>query len=712
MTSAAETFVSRGLWRPVEGTTACERMVALVGPHGSGKSKTLDEIARICGDSIVHVKIDFAELQVTDSETDKKVADPIAAVAYVAFMLSRAWPNLPHTPTFHRVGLSLMALNETKPLPPTREQAETEIRGLLRRYLRRRDRDREARAANVMSYAVRFALALTSTWTGIKAPDLNPDAVTAGVTTLLRFTRRRRSNVRRALRWFKTLPEGTNTVDSLMNLSRNRGSSDALDHLVRALLADLADNGRRWSTPIRKCKCKPQERWDQPHEHAWVLLVDNVGPYGGAGWKFLNALAQARQDSGYKRDPLLVVAAVGRWEAPLPWGDRWRAPWLTETEDPTGQRLPLLSEVDFDRWNTNHGASDEQPADSTTRAWYPVWLDRPGDGEIADLAQVTPRGWKNEEFHTLVRQLSGGLPHAVTDIGNRIDKQHGEALPNSPSLLLKTETVPALWKQALESDRIPRALREPSLLQAIPQAVAVAVHLRQPGRLAGGGLGPPLFPAAATILRELRENLWVSTFAARPSRLWPVVADPDQEHPAAMHPWLVSCLLAGLHEESDAGHLNLNDYLSWAELFSRLSDEFGSAGGNNLDAPARRLYYDLACGRFDTVVDMLAETFPPGGYRDWVWLLDQVTAAPCRRATTEPTEKIVKELAPEPQPGRDPIRVWVSKLVVLLWLYRDPHTIQTTDWDETIRERFEWLAGQAQTDRNALVKAAKQFSHE
>ncbi|MER6878598.1 hypothetical protein ABT279_51505, partial [Amycolatopsis sp. NPDC000673] len=125
MITAAELFVRQAFRRPAEGTTAPEPVVALLGPKGAGKSTALKAIAKACGGTLVHARLDFR---------DARVADPISAVACVSFLLARHWDNLPRDPTFHRVGLSLLALNET--LPPDSDAAREYVLQLVGSYLR------------------------------------------------------------------------------------------------------------------------------------------------------------------------------------------------------------------------------------------------------------------------------------------------------------------------------------------------------------------------------------------------------------------------------------------------------------------------------------------------------------------------------------------------------------------------------------------------
>ncbi|WP_406633301.1 hypothetical protein [Amycolatopsis sp. WGS_07] len=684
MITAAELFVRQAFWRPVEGTTVPEPVVALLGPKGSGKSTALTAIAGACGGTLVHARLDFR---------DAKVADPIPAVACVAFMLTRHWDNLPRDPTFHRVGLSLLALNET--LPQDRESARAHVLKLIESYLHRDDE----RVADVAGAAAQFALALSGIGAQVPGPAVQV-VVSSGISALLRLANRRRRSVRQALKWFSGLLAGAGTIDSLIELSQR--TADPLPHLMNAFLTDLSLSADQWTTPVRRCQCLPPNRQEGPHEHAWALLVDNVDATP-AGREFLSALVRARQKRLPERDPLLVVAAMDRWSSA--WGTWWREPWRTKADSPKRRPVPLLSQADFKQW-TQHVAATADAGPTPTRAWYPVWLDPPDPAVFRELAPTTPDGWEPADFDAFVRTLSGGLPAAAQEIARRVGELPSDAQLHPQSLLLfQPPNGIALWERAL-AHFLPKSLRADSLRTVVPQAVAVAVRLRQPGH-AAADLNPVVFPDAKAILSALRENLWISTFAARPSQLWPV-ASPQEEHPAVLHPWLLASLMAGLHAQSAATDRNPVT-LTWAEVFSRMADTCAKPSGE-ADL-ARRLYYDLACDKFEQVVAELVREFASAEHPDWVRLLDQVTAAPCRWPAVEPTDAIAARLAPDAQPGRESATAAIASITALLWLCHDAHTVPNPLRDQRIRKNFTRLANNdsSHVDTDALTDAAARF---
>ncbi|MER6766798.1 MULTISPECIES: P-loop NTPase family protein [Amycolatopsis] len=679
MITAAELFVRQAFRRPAEGTTAPEPVVALLGPKGAGKSTALKAIAKACGGTLVHARLDFR---------DARVADPISAVACVSFLLARHWDNLPRDPTFHRVGLSLLALNET--LPPDSDAAREYVLQLVGSYLRQED---DERVADLAGAAVQFALSLSGIGAQVPGPAVR-QAVSSGIGALLRLANRRRRSVRQALRWFSGLLEGTGAIDSLIALSQR--SSDPLPHVMNAFLTDLSRSADQWTTPVRRCRCLTPHGQHGPHEHAWALLIDNVDATP-AGRAFLTAFVSARQNRLPKRDPLLVVAAMDRWSAD--WGHWWREPWRTKADRPDKRPIPLLSQADFKQW-TQHLAAGQA---GSARAWYPVWLDPPGPEVLRELAPTTPDGWEPAVFAKFVERLSGSLPAAAQEIGRWVTELPADTALLARSLLFQQHNGTTLWERALKS-YLPRPLLADALHVVIPQAVAVAAQLRQPGQ--GARLSPVAFPGANQILSALRENLWVSTFAARPSRLWPVAA-PGQEHPAVLHPWLLACLMAGLHAQSASDRHAVTT--TWADVFSAMA---ATCAGPSGDADlARRLYYHLACDNFEKAVGELVGQFAELEHPDWVRLLDQVTAAPCRWPALEPVDDIVARLVPDARPGRESAEAAISCIAALLWLYHDAHTLPDPARDQRIRQSLLRLAGNysARVDTDALIDAAERF---
>lgn len=667
-------FLRRLQWRPA-GSTDPEPVVALLGPPGSGKSTTLRALSTECGGTIVHARLDFAEHEDLDA---------VSAVAFIAFLLMRDWRNLRRRPTFHRLGLALLALNEQ--LERDRAAAQAQIRDLIGQYV---DGQPMVRAGDRVVEPLFTAAEIASAFTNITLPNAAVrDRAKPVIAALVR--RAERWRLRGALRWHHALPEAedASTVDSLIALSTvHRG--DALSYVTRALLADIEDFTRNHPPARSGCDCLiPPGAATGHHDHVWLLMLDHVE--SAVGDQVLQALATARQrrageEDGPAPDPLLVVAAAGRWRPA--WGQWWREPWRTGAGD--REPIPLFSSAERAQW-LRHARQPVAPRTNPARAWYPVWLDPvPVDRLLGSDAGT--------ELGVVVSRLASGHPGAAGDILTQTDASRTAAGDDQPAptvLDARDDAGIPLWRRA-----VPGLLPDGGPWPTVPPPVVVAARLSEPGR-AGDDLPAHRFPDAVQTLRELRGALWVSTFAARPSPLWPI-GRGDEEHPATLHPWLSRSLLAGLAAEgADA----------WVDLF---------AGVYEIEPdPGRTLFRDLAQGRFGDVVKELAGLFDTVDHRAWVRALDDATSAPCRLPHREPFAVSYRRLAPDHVPGRTAVESAVTSVTALLWLYRDPLSVPgplhgdvaKVPWHKQVRLGFEKLAHvSARSEVSALEEAASQF---
>lgn len=702
--TAAHMFLRRMLWRPTGGPTIPEPVVSLLGPHGSGKSTVLRALSRECGGTVVHARLDF---------TQPIALDPIAAVAVVAFQLMRGWTNLRRDPTFHRVGLCLLALNEQ--LENNREVARGQIKELIRQYV---GHTRLGQAGDNASELVADTAKVVTAVTKIaampqgQAVEAINEYAKPVIAALLH--RAARWGLRGAMRWHSTVPEAedANTIDSLIALSQNN-RHEALNYLMKALLADIQDNVAHHPASAG-CRClTPQQ---DRHDHAWVLLVDNADTDNGG--RFLTALLRARQermtvpvDTPPQGDPLLVVAAVEQWNST--WGQWWREPWRVAADAPTKRPIPLFSEANRVQWAQHIQQVAGGPGVDTNRGWYPVWLDPLTTTETATIAPRPATEWDQRAFGELLHRLTANRPAAVIEVQQQISANSVTVDPDDPvprSLLSAPDGdgITPLWERVVSSCLSGTLLtRRP--WRSVPSVVAVTTHLGEPRRLSDD-LPAEVFPDAARTLRELRTNLWVSTFAARPSPLWRI-GRGDAEHPATVHPWLARCLLAGLAAESDANPLEPHEPAQpsearlWDTLFTTLAGIHGQAD------LGRALFCDLACNQFTDVVTALIGQFDDIDHRAWVRLLDDVTSAPCRLPAIQSTQRSYDQLSPEHVPGRSPLEAATTSLVAVLWLYRDLLTVPRPRWDKQISTDFTRLAAlSGRGDVSALDEAARQFA--
>jgi hypothetical protein len=685
-------FLRRMQWRPV-GSSTPEPVVALLGPHGSGKSTALRALSRECRGTIVHARLDF---------TEHSELDPISAVAFVAFSLMRGWSNLHKRPVFHRLGLSLLALNER--LDPDRTRAQQQIKRLIRQYLQQQS---PVHVAEQIAEPLMTAAKLAGAVSGIVVPQ--PVAVSAReqakpvIGALLRGAAR--WGLRDAMRWHHSIPEAEDatTVDSLIALSTSR--SHALNHVMNALLADIEDFTRGHPPARAKCDCTiPDSESSRDHEHVWLLLLDNTQTTTGD--QFLQALVRAKHErstvpADAPPDPLLVVTTLDQWRPA--WGQWWREPWQTASAAPHKQPVPLFSMAERSQWVRHHEKS-AGPRMNPAGGWYPVWLDPTPARAV--FRSPTSTQWDPADLEMLASRLASGHPAALLDLQAQADAlaptNGGE--PSMPGTILDTtdEAGIPLWKRAVDNCR-PGLVPADRPWRAVPPAVMVAAVMSEPGRQ-NDDLPAERFPGATQTLRELRTALWISTFAARPSPLW-AIGRGEQEHPAALHPWLSRCLLAGLAAESDSATLS-----KWDALFAGISDDAGERG--------RVLFGELARGRFGMVVKELAGLFDTIDHRAWIRVLDDATSAPCRLPHRESFAAAYRRLVPDHVPGRTPVEAAVTSLTALLWLWRDPLTVPgllhgtspQVPWHKQLRTDFAKLVhGSARADVGALEEAASQF---
>ncbi len=704
---AAELFHRRMLWREPE---RLEPVVALLGPSGAGKSAALEALAGECGGTVLHARLDFAVHDV----------EPIPAAALVTFELMRRWTNTRHGPTFHRFGLGLLALNEQ--LPADRAQARDRIAELIRLYVRGtgpgRFAGRMGRAADAVVRLADGVAAGTLSHIGAAPAAEIIEAVRErarpAIGALLRGTAR--LWVLRALRWWNDRVAGDeHYVDSLIRLSR-APSDLATSHLLRALLADIRENAVKRPPLVSDCDCLvpgPRGRRER-HGHCWMLLVDNADTV--RGHRFLTELAAARclraapDDSRpAQSDPLLVVGAYGTWQAE--WGRWWCEPWRARPRPDSAQRrVPLFSRATHELWAGRNAPAVAGSAEPSA-CWYPVWLD-PMDAEHT-TRRLALRGADRGEpgLGALAHRLSGGHRGAVAALETAADDA-----PRGATGLLNTVVDGCgapLWQWAVERC-VPGSVGTRPWARLPEIAVAGGYLADRQGE--GDGRLPAELAALAATLDSLRRHLWISTFAARPSRLW-TIARGDADHPAVLHPWPARCLLFGL-----AGSTACSDAVpagpeGWDGLFLRLSAALvpGPAAGAREDAPgatARALYYDLALGGFARVAAALAARFDHEDHRGWLRLLDDVTTAPCRQlASCDPVELYQGLLAEFAGSPTTPVQMVSAKLVALLWLCNDSLVTPDRAWDKEIHEAFDRLANNStRSDVGPLREAAARFA--
>jgi hypothetical protein len=719
----AGAFLRQMLWRR---QLQAEPIVALLGPHGAGKGTALAGLSQECGGTVIHASLDLAAHDF----------DPIQAAAWISFELMRTWENTRRDPTFHRFALGLLARNE--PLSSSRPLARRQVRDLVRQYVRDTP---QGEAANRAAIAAGASLDVAVKSLGhLAGPPVMP-AVLAGIRDNARpaigslFQRAVRLTIHDALDYYCAIPEAESAqpYDSLIQLSR-ASPDQAVKILLTALLADMAGNAQEHRPLRASCECvtpdgRPPERG---HVHSWVLLVD--GAQTPAGRSFLAGLAAARADRirAGQLDPLLTVAACAQWD--IDWHVRWCEPWSTSPRPGSGQQcIPLFSQATYEQWAA--GSSAALAGGDRAAAWFPVWLDPLGPQRSARL--VTPGATARDDLglHRLAHRLTGGHLSALLALADQLaavsSGTAGEVTVPSGVLVADMPARPPLWQRWARSN-LPDALLSPaSSWPAIPRTAAAAAYLADRQTAADQEV-PGTVPDLQDVLDLLRQHLWISTFAAAPSRIRQVAAG-GADLPAALHPWLARCLLGaaataprirGQDGQPAAGQ---PPGPAWAPLFTLLARAFTGPSDEPQDTAARalradrELYYKLAleagrsraedqsAGGFAAVVDALARSFNTEDHRIWVGRLDYVTSAPCRLPVSLSTEDAYATLMAG-QDGHTVIEVATAKLVALLWLYQDPLTEHCARWDHEIYESFDRLrSGSRRVDTSALKEAAACF---
>ncbi|GLZ43360.1 hypothetical protein [Actinokineospora sp. NBRC 105648] len=681
---AGETFLRRMLWRRVDRP---EPIVALLGPPGSGRGAALEALSRVCGGTVVHANIDFGQ---TGPDGAAVEPDPVTATALIAFELMRGWRNLRGDPTFHRVGLCLLALNER--LDADRGAARRQIEALIDQYARG---TREGRATAAIEQtvvtSVELAAALTEVGTQ-EVVDVVRERAKPVIGALLRPIAKR--GLRKAFRWHSRNPtaEEAGLVDSLIALSRTE-RTQAAGRLIEALLADIEDNAA--AKPIRStCACLVPDDV-RAHEHSWVLLVDNADTESGQA--FLTELGEARTRRAEHGDvdPLLVVCAADRWRTE--WNHWWAPP--AQAGPPTGEqrRVPLFAEATHALW-AEHDAARDHRGDDPVAWWYPVWLGSLSPTAVSEVVAPLAARARDTELGGFTFHLAAGHPLAVREIG-AARAADGSAGPEWRTGLWTRATGGAPWWEAMAR----RSLRGVVPLDErpwheLPAVVVAAAYLADPWRFADSRL-PTGFPALAAALAELREHLWISTYGPE-SRLTALTRGSPLP---ALHPWLARCLLAGLATETAAGPDD-GPVAAWPLLFGALRAEFGPASAD------RELFYQLALGEFTEVSAALAGRFDTVDHREWIATLEDVTSAPCGLLATtagDPCHRLLLDRLPA---RRTVTEVTVAKLVAALWLHRDPMAGGPRRWYREIREGFTHLHhNSTRIDVSGLQEAALRF---
>lgn len=707
-----------------------EPIVALLGPHGSGKAEALAALSRQCASTVVHARLNFFEHDL----------DPIQAAAFVSFEMMRGWDSLRSAPTFHRFALGLLARNEE--LSSSRPLAKRQIRYLVKDYVANTPQGQTAkRMAEVTSASLDTTVKSLSHLTAspLRAAALADIRQKAKPVIGSLLQSAAELTISDARRYYSEIPEAESAKpnDALISLSRAQPDL-AIKILLQALFADMAAHTLRYRQLNGKCSCKTPD--GQParrgHSHVWVLLVN--GAETASGKVFLAALARARAQRARSGDfdPLLVIAARGTWDTT--WQKRWREPSHPQTGPDLPQRpIPLLSQATYQHWaadNLSALAKGDQAA-----VWFPVWLDplsRPQAMNIVPADTIVPG------VRTIAHRLTGGHRSALLALRDQLGAMgsaRGQGPMNPGALLVAaSDSLAPLWRrwieEALPSELLAALPRWPD----VPQTAVAAAYLAD-RRTSGDEKIPRNLPDLQSTLGLLRTHLWITAFSTTSSRIGAVTGEAA---PAVLHPWLERCLLAAISVAFPAA-LDTPDQAEDAEPTNSSADAwdylFAILEAAHSADPDRTLYYELARWErppepgavpspgsvlglvpeparssesirgLPVVAAALTKAFNTEDHRDWLRRVDYITSAPCRRPLAMSTEAAYQKLTAGTE-GRPVIQVATTSLVALLWLYRDPLTEHTEALDSRIRGSIERLkANSERLDVSALDEAVACF---
>jgi hypothetical protein len=614
-------------------------VVVLLGPAGSGKTESLRAISQDCGHGVVHASFDFA--------TGPGRTEPVTTVEVlngVAYELARKWTNR-RSVRFTRFALGLLAVQAK--LSGDRSRARDDLSAVIRDWSRV---PRAERAADLVGTLLDASVAIPG------VPESVVTALRPALPGLIKTVVRK--PLGSARRWHADIPEaeGATPEDALIklhNIARDDPATTT-SWLTQAFLADVRDSHPRMAVtePGAPCSCDEQRR----HYHNWVLLLDNLDHPGGA--EFVADLSNARQRHAEQHredhDALLVVASSGRWNPD--WESEWRAPWRAEPIARDGlATVPRCDAATYRQW------APSKPG-RVPPVYYPVLLkplNLPETARILDIKTTDPRC-------KLALQASGGLPMAVHTLRPLLSG--GEPAPGFRNLLgPSTVSSNAAGDKPREADpwhdRLVK-LRLHKHFSDIGGFVSAAPFATAPWLVPDNAPSLITEPQVGRILTELRSALWVTA----PSRGG---ATPNY---AELHPWVAQTLVSALADRPRS--LDQHDYPT--QFGKLLADQSHDGEPPNEDDLVRTAYCLLALGRISDVVEFFTTRFDRGPHQEWIDRLRLVTRAPGDQPHDRSSADLFDELVnfdAEHHPERSDVRNIVTRLVVGLWLERNPFTM-------------------------------------
>lgn len=635
--------------RPAGRSRALPVVVA-VGPHGSGKTVLLQELAQRCG-------------RLPCAHIDLALGDraPREVFGELAFELGR------HRKQFGRIAfpqlwLCLVAVGSTLHMQEDNRRAA--LRNL--RDVVSSSSPMEARSkgvADILEAAGQVPEGLAP-WVGM------------AVESLLQSLNR--LNIRhRITHGPRLVGDQTRREDMLIDLAKwshgdeeSRAEADAVFGM--AFLHDL----RQAYGGVRGTRRTLNS----------VLLLDNA--HTPSGRMFLQTLREARRRNGAEPDPLVVIATSAQW---LPaWSECWHRPGMHRFSDETERREPEHRTGGIE-WPAPRDPADiladwpvpENPA-ATWFPWYLLDLSRLSVQTTGDLA-ADQRIRSVPRVAEFVRALTGGNAAGTADVIAALG-QGDENQPLAAARTVLTTAVGTRQDPLEEPVDVPGTVLERARERLLADFTD-AESLRDLVTAAAGRTVDVLYrpevldsalPDGEALLQELRNRLWIRA------------ADgPDPE--MMLDTWLRRILLAELAgREPDDPRDWYNTHTLCREVYRRRSHEGESA------AAAEAVYHDLALGNLADAVEYLNRPFVPGhpefgrtAATEWLSDLDLITSAPRRPdATATPftqVETVVRDngMAPEDD---------LAWLIAALWISNDPLGDPQRTLDRTIENEFRQLA--------------------
>lgn len=586
--SSASRLTQRLLWNAPPGKAGHPLpIVILLGPAGADKSGTLESISRDCGATVVHsLPLDFRDL----GDRQDAPGTTATALAGIAGSMSRNWAGRPKA-RFYRFALGWIAVC-TETTSGSAELVKDDLRNAINELTQRSARKASSAAITLVNAA--------------EAARLLPQPVARTLRTTLPPLIRAlgRHPLREAKQWFADFPdaEGGSPLDALYQLHQQRRKTEVVTGwLMNAFLADATSNLSRMARhdPKSTCGCELEGR----HSHNWVLLLDNVDERAGS--RFVSDLVRAREGArklGIRPDPLLVIAASGRWDSS--WEKHWCPPWTGECA--AGQAPMTTTQLaSYEHWART-------PAREPRSDVYPVLLEPLGLREVADMLGLDEYSPECE----FALKATAGLPAAVREIGPLLPASvkpgQRDALATPPG----RDGNP--WLLRLRALRLTDDSPGPETASAAGKLVAAAPFITAPW-LVDTRAGTTSSEAdARDIAAQLRSALWVSVAAGLPAS----IAQPQ------LHPWLAATLNRALASSADL----------YLERFDALLSDQGAG------EPVRQAYCRLARGEFAPAVDCLARSFDTISHKEWMSQLRLITSAPDNRDLADSSSHLCEVL--------------------------------------------------------------------